>query len=166
MTKKTETNTIPYAAIVGGDIEAPVMVSEARQVTVAALAEGANATALLALNFLLDNVAHELTTDIGLDKAFPRRSAKNDKGATKYLIGCSVADIRRAWDEDLLNRKRYTEPTLQKLASLVKAMKKDPAPKAPTLAQQVADILTEAMAPGKKLAAIAKLAAIEKALKS
>lgn len=163
MTKTAKTSGITYSVIVGGTLEEPVRKSECEPATVAGLAAGAKQTQLLALNFLFGNVSPELTTDIGLDKAFHARSAKNDKTATKFLISCTTQSIRRAWEEDIASRKRYTEPTLQALAKLVKALDKEPSEKKLSLAEQVAAILAlTTIGDTEKVAAIAKLDQIMK----
>lgn len=163
MTKAHNTNEV--RVLVGGTSEAPHMIDAASVPMVHGkeVAASGNVLQSLAFNVLAGNVAPEFLEKAAFNEAFPR-SLKNEKSALKYLMDCKASDIRMAWEQEQLTRKRYAAPTLQALAKAVKAMDKEPGEMKKSVAQQVADIINGKGTPKAKLEAIAELEAIAKLL--
>lgn len=162
MTKANNTNQ--HNILAGGTAEAPVYIvaESVALVHPKEIAAAGNALGALAFNLLAGTVAPEFTAKGGLD-IFPR-ALKNDKAAVKFLLDCKADTIRKAWENEQLTRKRYTQPTLQALAKAVKNEGKEGGEMKKSVAEQVADILKGKGTADKKLKAIAGLDAVAKFL--
>lgn len=165
MTKSIKTQAAEIRVLVGGTSEAPHMIDAASVPVVHGkeVAASGNVLQSLAFNVLAGTVAPEFLEKAAFNESFPR-SLKNEKSALKFLLDCKAADIRAAWEQEQLTRKRYAAPTLQALAKAVKAMDKEPGEMKKGVGEQVAAILAGKGTPKAKLDAIAALEGVAKYL--
>ena len=163
--------TLAYA----GTFENPTSIraSDVRRVSAAEIATGASAFQDLAFGLYFGVLDADLCTPAGIDKALPseNRAVKNERSALKLLAETPANVIRAAWDGHIAERMlkanaRYTKPTLQAMAKLVRDMtstKEHKAPPVPT-AKRVAELIAGKGTAAQVLKAIAAIPAVEKEL--
>ena len=156
-----------------GTFENPVRMkaSDVRQVSAMEIATGASAFQDLAFGLYFGVLDAELCTPEGIDKAIPsdNRALKNERSALKLLAETPATTIRAAWDGHIADRMakanaRYTKPTLQAMAKLVRDMTstKEPKPAPVPTAKRVAEILCGKGTQAQKMKLIAAIPAIDK----
>ena len=175
-TKANNTNPSKELSLAfAGTFENPTCItaSDVRKVSALEIATGASAFQDLAFGLYFGVLDAELCTPEGIDKALPseNRAVKNERSALKLLAETPATVIRAAWDGHIAGRMlkanaRYTKPTLQAMAKLVRDMtstKEHKAPPVPT-AKRVAELIAGKGTAAQVLKAIAAIPAVEKEL--